>query len=168
MRDGGTTSALKPREERQRVMLPARMRSISGWSDACILNISRRGLLVYSKGSAQPGSFVEIRRGGQLVVARVVWRRNQRIGLHSPDPVRVEDIITAKTAASAVQSSAAQRTVERRLVPRDHQHSRHRARAIEFMTIVLTATALVGAAVATVEDAFVTPLAAVRTVLGSR
>ena len=73
-------------------MLPARMRSASGWSDACILNLSSRGLLVYSNGTANPGSFVEVRRGGQLVVARVVWRENQRIGLSSSDAVRVNDI----------------------------------------------------------------------------
>jgi len=119
MRDGGRNSILKPREERQRVMLPARMRSKAGWSDACILNVSKRGLLVYSSGSADPGAFVEIRRGGQLVVARVVWRKNQRIGLHSPDPVRVEAIISTEAAASAVQSSIPEITLERRRIPRD-------------------------------------------------
>lgn len=149
-------------------MLPARMRSPSGWSDACILNISTRGLLVYSAGSADPGSFVEIRRGGQLVVARVVWRRNQRIGLHSPDPVRVEDIISTETAATAVQSSASQLSVERRRVPRDPERSRDHARAIEFMALVLAGTALAGAAVAAVEDTLGPPLAAVKVALAHR
>ncbi len=148
-------------------MLPARMRSASGWSDACILNVSTRGLLVYSNGVAQPGNFVEIRRGGQLVVARVVWRKNQRIGLHSPDPVRVEDIITTETAASAVQSSVGQRPLERRRVPRDPERSRNHGRAMEFMAMVLAGTALVGIAVACVEDALGTPLAAVKVALGS-
>ena len=86
--------SFQPRERRRRVMLPARVRNNSGWSDACILNISSRGLLVYSAGAAEPGSFVEIRRGGQLVIARVIWRENQRMGLCSPDPVPVDAIIS--------------------------------------------------------------------------
>jgi hypothetical protein len=147
-------------------MLPARMRSASGWSDACILNVSRSGLLVYSSGGADPGSFVEIRRGGQLVVARVVWRKNQRIGLHSPDPVRVEDIISTEAAAAAVQSSGAQFSVDRRCIPRNPDRSRQQARAMEFVAILLAGVAFAGAVVATVEDALATPLAAVRAVLG--
>jgi hypothetical protein len=149
-------------------MLPARMRSKAGWSDACILNISRQGLLVYSAGIADPGTFVEIRRGGQLVVARVVWRKNQRIGLHSPDPVRVEDIVTTEAAASAVQPSLSEIAIERRRIPRDAERSRQHARAMEFMAMVLAAVTLVGVAVACVEDALAAPLAAVRTALGSR
>lgn len=149
-------------------MLPARMRSASGWSDACILNVSKSGLLVYSPGGADPGSFVEIRRGGQLVVARVVWRKNQRIGLHSPDPVRVEDIISTEAAAAAVRSAKAQFAVERRRVPRNPDRSRQQARAMEFAAMVLASVALVGAAVATVADALATPLGAARVALESR
>lgn len=148
-------------------MLPARMRSASGWSDACILNVSKRGLLVYSPGTADLGSFVEIRRGGQLVVARVVWRMNQRIGLHSPDPVRVEDIISTEAAAAAVQSATAEFADERRRIPRNAERSRQQARAMEFAALVLAGLALAGAAVATVEDALAAPLASVRMALGS-
>jgi hypothetical protein len=148
-------------------MLPARMRSASGWSDACILNVSKSGLLVYSPGGADPGSFVEIRRGGQLVVARVVWRNNQRIGLQSPDPVKVEDIISTEAAAVAVQSTTLQFAIERRRIPRNPDRSRQQARAMEFVAMVLAGVALAGAAVAAVEDALATPLAVVRVALGS-
>lgn len=168
MRNVGTKLALRAREERQRVILPARMRSRAGWSDACILNISSRGLLVYSAGAADPGSFVEIRRGGQLVVARVVWRKNQRMGLQSPDPVRIEDIISTETAACAVQSGSVQRPVERRRMPRDAQRSRDHGRAMEFMAIVLAGTAIAGIAIACVEDALARPIHSVRVALDGR
>ena len=148
-------------------MLPARMRSASGWSDACILNVSKSGLLVFSPGTAELGSFVEIRRGGQMVVARVVWRKNQRIGLHSPDPVRVEDIISTEAAAAAVQSTTARFADERRRIPRNPDRSRQWARTMEFVAVVLAGFALAGAAVVTVEDALATPLATVRVALGS-
>lgn len=142
------------------------MRSASGWSDACILNISSRGLLVYSPGSARPGSFVEIRRGSQLVVARVVWRQNQRMGLCSPDPVRVEDIISSETAAAAVQ--AAGFTAERRRVPRIAEGSRGQGRAMEFVFTAVLGVALAGSAAFYAYEAMSTPLTAVRAALGGR
>ena len=142
-------------------MLPARMRTQAGWSDACILNISSRGLLIYSNGTAQPGSFVEVRRGGQLVIARVVWRKNQRIGLCSPDPVHVEDIIAADSAAAATVSTAAGAAIERRRIPRDPERSREHGRTLEFLAMVLIGGALALAAMESVEESLARPLAAV-------
>ena len=84
---------MRPREERLRTLIPARMRSESGWSDACILNVSSGGLLVYSAGGARPGTHVEIRRGGSLIIANVVWRSNQRIGLCSHHPVPIQEVL---------------------------------------------------------------------------
>lgn len=142
-------------------MLPARMRSQSGWSDACILNISSRGLLVYSNGAAQPGTFVEVRRGGQLVIARVVWRKNQRIGLHSPDPVHVEDIIGADSTAAAAIPAASGASIERRRIPRDSDTSRNQGRAVEFVAMVLIGGALAFAAMVSMEETLARPLSAV-------
>jgi hypothetical protein len=159
-------AALTARETRHRVMLPARMRSPAGWSDACILNVSSRGLLVYSAAAAQPGSFVEIRRGSQLVIARVVWRKNQRIGLCSTDRVHVEDIISSETAASAVQSGAQRVGLERRRIPRQAERSRSQGRAMEFLALILVGTVLAGAAALSVQEALARPLSQVRTVLG--
>jgi hypothetical protein len=135
---------IRTREERRRVMLPARLRSQSGWSDACILNVSAHGLLIYSNGAAQPGNFVEVRRGGQLVIARVVWRRNQRIGLCSPDTIHVDDIISTDEAQAAL-TTAYKVTLERRRVPRTPDSSRSQASAGEFIGTVLIVAALAGA-----------------------
>ncbi len=142
-------------------MLPARMRTKAGWSDACILNISSRGLLIYSNGTAQPGSFVEVRRGGQLVIARVIWRKNQRIGLQSPDPVHVEDIIGAESGAAAIVPTAPGIPVERRHIPRDSETSRHHGRAVEFVAMVLIGGALAFAAMASIEETLAKPISAV-------
>lgn len=152
------------RESRVKTMLPARMRSQAGWSDACILNVSSRGLMVYSNGTAQPGSFVEIRRGSQLVVARVVWRKNGRMGLWSPDKVHVHEILSDSGVAAVVQSTAA--AVERRRIPRTQDQSRARARAMEFLTTVLIATGLAGWAVLYVHEVMARPMTVVRATLG--
>jgi hypothetical protein len=149
-------------------MLPARMRSASGWSDACILNISSRGLLIYSSGSPAPGSFVEVRRGGQLVVARVVWRKNQRIGLCSPDPVRVEDIISSETAASAVQATVARPKFDRRRLPRTEERSRARGKAMEFLGTLLIGGSIILVASVYAVDVLARPMSTIRTALGTR
>lgn len=145
-------------------MLPARMRSASGWSDACILNISSKGLLVYSAGGAKPGSFVEIRRGTQLVVARVVWRQNQRMGLASHDPLRIEDIISNEIAAAAVQSAGFVR--DRRAVPRSAEDSRLQGRALEFLSTTALVIALAGSALFYAYEVLSAPMATVRGALG--
>ena len=160
--------SFQPRERRRRVMLPARIRNKSGWSDACILNISSRGLLVYSAGAADPGSFVEIRRGGQLVIARVVWRENQRMGMCSPDPVPVDAIISNRALETAVELCGSESKVERRQSPRSADRSRARARAAEFLTIVLVGTAMAGAAAVYVQRALAKPLTAVSSALEPR
>lgn len=156
-------SKLRPREQRRRVMLPARMRGKCGWSDACILNMSSRGMLVYSKGTADPGAFVEIRRGGQLVVGRVVWRENQRMGLHSQDPVRIADIINSAAAADAPCPAA-----ERRRVPRTSDKSRTYARAMEFLFVVALGATLAASVGYEVKDVLDRPFIAVRAALGSQ
>ena len=150
-------------------MLPARIRSSGGWSDACILNVSSRGLLVYSNTAVEPGNTVEVRRGGQLVVARVVWRQNQRIGLCSPDPVPIDDIITDKTAAAAVVSCPSEvRVVERRRKPRSHERSRERGRAIEFAFFVLFGAAMAGGVGIYMREALANPMATITSALEPR
>lgn len=149
-------------------MLPARLRSSSGWSDACILNVSSRGPLIYSQSPAEPGSFVEIRRGSQLVIARVVWRQNQRIGLCSPDPVPVDAIISDSTAAAAVVSCGGRAQIERRRQPRDSDRCRAQGRAIEFLFVVLLGSAIAAGAAMTVHEALAKPMAAIDSAFGPR
>jgi hypothetical protein len=155
---------IRTREERRRVMLPARLRSQSGWSDACILNVSAHGLLIYSNGAAQPGNFVEVRRGGQLVIARVVWRRNQRIGLCSPDTIHVDDIISTDEAHAAL-TTAYKVTLERRRVPRTPDSSRSQASAGEFIGTVLIVAALAGAGAFYAASTLARPLGHVKAAL---
>ncbi len=146
-------------------MLPARVRTASGWSDACILNISSNGLLVYSNTTAEPGQFVEIRRGRQLVIARIVWRKNQRIGLWSPE-VHIQDLISDETIAAATQGRAV--AIERRTVPRDDGRSRARARAIEFGSTLAIVAAISAWAAVYVYQILSKPLATVKAALGTQ
>src|SRR5438309_3539610 len=89
-------SRLRPRELRRRVMVRARVRSGAQWGDACILNVSSRGLLIHSAWPVVEGSTVEILRGEQLITARVMWCEAGRFGLHSDERLPVEDILSVE------------------------------------------------------------------------
>ena len=149
-------SGVKPREPRQKVMIQARMRDGAKWSDALILNISSRGLLVRSDQSPNRGSYLEIRRGAHVIVARVVWSNAGRFGVQTQDLIPA-DRLTGDPDAAAAQSLSATGQGDRRAAPRAlehrHQSSREKARAIEFAAISLTCALvalLIGSAMAEV------------------
>lgn len=168
MQQTANAREFRPREDRRRTVLPARVRNGAGWTDACVLNISSHGLMIYAKTPVQAGSHVELRRGGLLVVARVVWRKNHRIGLRSHDRLAVEDIISSETAAAAIPAITGGISIERRNRPRDEQRSRARSRAMEFISLALVGTALAGAITAYAVETLRKPVSAVEAALDSR
>lgn len=164
MRSPTSPSLQKARELCRRVLVPARLRHGSWWSDACILNVSSRGLMIHTGRPISHGSKVEIRRGDHLIVARVVWRDGGRAGLRADDRVPVEDIVTLGQSP-ALQLTAG--TGERRKHPRGDEWNRLRGRAVEFVGVVLIAAVPSGAGLSMVDRAFGQPLAAVSAALGN-
>jgi hypothetical protein len=123
----------RPRELRRRVMITARLRTGAEWSDACILNISSRGLMIQSGRTAPEGASVELRRGEHVIVARVMWRDGSRAGLRCDERLPVEEIMS-QTGASALRLVASEGAiVERRRLPRNlADRARLSGRLIEF------------------------------------
>jgi hypothetical protein len=152
----------KPRELRRRVVVPARLRHGASWSDACILNVSSRGLMIHTGRPISRGTEVEIRRGDHIIVARVMWREGARAGLKAQERVPIEEIVTLGRSP-AFQLTAA--GGERRKHPRPEQRSRMRGRSVEFGGVLVIAASLAGAGVTMVQSAFARPLAAVAAAL---
>lgn len=101
----------KNREWRRSVLVKARIKSPDGWRDASILNVSSRGLMIYSTCCSSPGKEVELRGGDQVIRARVVWRKGQRAGLRSESVLPVIDIINlAEGGTGHLALEAARRT----------------------------------------------------------
>lgn len=127
---------MKQREQRLKVILPARMKDHRGWHDVRILNISARGLMARSPAAPARGAYLELRRGSHVIVARVVWSDGQQFGAESQARLVPSQIIEQSPAAgaAAVPADGGQH-VERRSLPRPperiHDHSRWRARALE-------------------------------------
>ena len=148
------------------------MRDGALWSDALILNMSSRGLLVRSDQSPNRGSYLEIRRGAYVIVARVVWSTAGRFGVQTQDMVPAERLISDPDAAAASASPPTARQQERRAAPRSietrHDRSRQKARAFEFAAISVVCALvaiLIGSAMA---EVVARPLHAAQTALTAR
>lgn len=141
------------------------MRASSGWSDACIVNVSSRGLQINCNHLAAQGSVVEIWHREHVIIARVVWRKGNRAGLQAEHQVPVEELMTAGQAPSLQLTASQWPRVERRKEARSHDESRLRARAIEFAGLAIITASLAGGIAAMVGQAFDRPLTIVETAL---
>jgi hypothetical protein len=133
--------------------------------------MSRRGLGVQAAEPPPRGSYVELRRGSQIVVARVMWAKGHRAGLYSQDAIAVRAFMHDEPANDRRPPQSYPK-VERRRVPRsieqDHERSRTTARALEFACFGLVAAVFGLTVFGTVEEALAQPLAQVRAVLNRK
>lgn len=156
---------VKPRESRRSVMISARLRHGTAWSDARILNISSRGLLVRAQQSPRRGSYVELYKGQHRIIARVVWTQDERFGVHTQDWLPVDSITMGIEPPPAAAPAAG--SVERRLRSREataaerHEQSRRRSRAIEFLCIAAVGVAVAAFAFDAIGQTLARPLAEV-------
>ena len=161
-----TKGSQRPRELRRRVVLPARLRTGVDWSDACILNISSRGLLIQSARSALPGSLVEVRRGEHVILARVMWREGSRLGIKADDRVPVEEIMSMGAAKSLQLVASEGLLIDRRKRPRQiPDGARSQGRAIEFAAAIGAASIFAGCVWGLAQQALSKPLASVQAAL---
>lgn len=149
------------------MLLKARMRTEAGWGDACILNISSRGLLIYAARAAEQGNTIEVRQGEHVIRARVVWREGARVGLHADELLPVETILSRANAPELRLTADASRRTDRRQRRRSHDESRIRARLFEFATFAVIAVCVGATAFSLVSEALARPLAQVRSALGA-
>jgi hypothetical protein len=102
-----------------------------------MLNVSSRGLGLSISAPPEPGTYVEIRRGRHIIVARVMWTEGVRCGLHTQDPISIDALIreSDSTETKPPPSTALEPRAERRrtlALSRQHDRSRLAGRALEF------------------------------------
>ena len=149
------------------MVLPARLRVGARWTDVCILNISSRGLMIRTASLLGANNVIELRRGDQVIFARVVWRIGARAGLQSDECLPVDDILTLAQAPALQITGSGALTPERRRAARSfHQDSRLKGRAIEFAGTPAIAVGLAIAVFSMIESAFARPLALIRAAFG--
>ena len=138
---------MKKREPRVKVLVRARMRAGSEWTDVVIHNMSSRGLLATAEPACRPGTVIEIRRIHHIVVGRVVWQNGAFFGVRTQDPIDIDGIVSAKPPAHKPQRGddpVADRRAERRVPPAEREaQSRRFAAAFQFVAL-LVAIGVVG------------------------
>jgi hypothetical protein len=152
-------------------MIKARVRMDSCWSDACILNLSRRGMLVRAPNIPAPGTYLEVRRGAHVIVARVIWSTPDRFGVQTQDPVPAEALIRDPDRSSPPVRPGNVGIDERRAQPRHREAkqeaSRHQGQAMEFGVLIAIgaiAAFLIGGSIV---EAFADPLNIAETTLAA-
>ncbi len=127
-------------------------------------------MLLQAASPPQRGSYVEVGRGRHLIVARVMWTRQHRVGVHTQDLLPIDSII-AEPGEAGVEIAPSVAPAERRAAPRPaevrHAHSRLQARAVEFACIGAIGIAACMLAFGAVEGLFARPLHAVEAALNS-
>jgi hypothetical protein len=76
-------------EERTGVMVRATLRDGGGAREACVLDVSTRGLLLTTARPPARGEFVEIAIGDSRLAGQVKWSAKRRFGIALRDRVSV-------------------------------------------------------------------------------
>jgi hypothetical protein len=157
----------RARELRRRVVARARVRAGAQWGDACILNISSRGLLILTARPIFEGSTVEVLKGDHLMIARVVWTSAGRSGLRSNELLPVEEILSLDQGRS-LQLIASNGVLHdrRRGLRRAPVDSRTRGRLLEFLAVGAIAASLAAGTWVMAQHALTKPLARAEAALG--
>lgn len=164
--------SLKPREPRRKVLIKARMRAGTAWTDVCLLNMSSRGMLMQSSVPPLEGAYIEVRRGRHVIIARVVWTKKHRFGVRTQDLLSIDAIATEQDNLETTGSGPeGAQSVERRSVARQatsldkHQRNRLLGRSIEFGFVLVAGTSLAFMCASFVQAAVSKPLTAVTAAL---
>lgn len=163
---------MKPREHRHNVVLQARMRIGSAWTDICIRNISSRGLMAQAGTPPERGAYVEIYKGRQIIVGRVMWSRDRRFGIRTQDRLNIGAIVQEPALHGAGRPAAPGGTglVERRSDPsrltqaaiaERLERSRRLSSAVQFGIIIACGAAVACITMAIVAEALGRPLQAI-------
>jgi hypothetical protein len=156
---------MRAREPRRHVVISSRIRCGATWRDVRILNISSRGLGLHAAGPPELGSYVELRRGPHIIIARVAWVKESRFGVRTQDAVPIDALVNPTACAAVEQQSKSDEWTERRSAPRsrrrDHDSSRILGRAMEFGFLAVLGVSAAVVALATLQEAFGRPLTAV-------
>ncbi|MEK9209905.1 PilZ domain-containing protein [Sphingomonas sp. 2378] len=135
----------KSREARRQVLIPCRIKSVRGWGDACIHNVSSRGMMLASDDPLQAGEYVDIRRGRQVVIGRVIWRRDRFSGIRTQDRISADALVNeprlegkpAALASGGDRRDAPHRMVSEIDAARRMERSRSISSALQFGALCL-------------------------------
>jgi hypothetical protein len=130
------------------------------WTDVCIRNMSSRGLNLQGH-SPPPGTYIELRRGRHIIVARVVWSKEREFGAQAQDMLQIDAIVRNEAGAKAtgiLPGKTTQASTSPKSSAQAYQHSRQLSSTIQFGFVALVGLSLAAAAVTAVQNALANPM----------
>ncbi|NJR78997.1 PilZ domain-containing protein [Sphingomonas corticis] len=146
------------------------MRVGGAWSDVVIHNVSSRGLMAGCDDPPALGSYVEIRRGGVVIIGRVQWMKHRFFGIRTQDRISVQALIREPRQATrprpANDAAPPERRSDSRLeheasMARRVERSRAFASAFQYLTAAVVVLTMAGIGGSLVYDALSRPAAAI-------
>lgn len=157
------------RDPRTTVRLTARIRADGGWIDATIHNVSQRGMMVHSRYPLRRNQFVEIARGRERVIARIVWTDDSASGVRAQDAIDLAALM-GQPASTRASSREDVRGLRRPLrgsfgalsLAQGADASRRLGHRFEFIVTIAAASCVATIATIGVGEAFASPMEKVR------
>ena len=138
---------MRPREVRDSVLFPVRIRDDERWSDGRIRNVSSRGMMLEMEAPPPRGSYLEIRRGDIIIVEQVRWSSDSRCGLRTQDHVPLDRLghHHAEPRHDGSYAEHVERRVQIRVVTPQEIAERSRSKARLFQTVTFILVGVAGA-----------------------
>ena len=137
---------MRNREKRRKVLIRAKVRAGGLPVDACIRDISSKGLMIQAKVPPPRGTYVEIVTASHTIVGRVVWGNNMRFGITTRDKLHVDMIVGERRApAEPPQTDLRLAAAFTPSPPRDTAFRRSHAKTFEFAALILFALTMIAA-----------------------
>ncbi|MCB2079133.1 MAG: PilZ domain-containing protein [Novosphingobium sp.] len=93
-------------EDRTKAMLRARLRADGLERDACIVDVSSRGMLLMAANPPSHGRMVEVVVGPHTLLAQVKWSSARRFGLAFRERISVVGLLSGESGAITLQRRA--------------------------------------------------------------
>lgn len=166
---------MKAREPRHPVMVQARMRSGSEWSDVIIHNVSRRGMMLRAAKPPMRGSYVEVRKATMTIIGRAVWVNGQRFGIRTQDVIDMPALLDHAAHQLGAAIGLTPPAGERRNAPRAAtitpaqaaERNRQRAAIGQFALIAVVGGVAAWFVADSVHNMLTAPFDAIRSAMGS-
>jgi hypothetical protein len=153
----------RQREPRKPVRIGVRLKDDAGWCDAQIVNVLERGLMAVCDAPPPRGSYVEIRRGGYVMIGHVAWAAPDRFGARIRDRIVIEDLLQPvepgrKAPRLDAECQVRVRTPRKPTVEERAAASARFARVFDFAAVAIAASVMAVVATSLVTSVFAEPL----------
>ena len=159
------------RDDRKTVRIKVRVRTDSGWTDATVHNVSNHGLMLHSLRPLRTNEFIEVARGPNHIVGRVVWSDGAGCGLRTQDQVDIASLLGQPIAPGAAHERRQRERAEARptracTIEEQVQSSRALGQSFERVLILIVGAAVSLFAADSAYQTLASPLHEVEEALG--